>query len=56
MRNLACRIDRMGPGGRKCSCCNEFHGRHKSKLNRIVRRRLNVHFDKEVKAELSAKD
>lgn len=53
MRNLACRIDKMGPGGRKCTCCNEFHGKSKPMLNRIVRRRLNAYFDKEVRAELA---
>ena len=52
-RNFACRFEKLGPGGRKCSCCNEFHGKSKSKLTRLVRRRLNVFFRREVSNEMS---
>lgn len=33
-------MDKVGPGGVKCDCCNQFHGKEKSKLNRIVRSRI----------------
>lgn len=56
MRNLAERIYSCGPGGRKCGCCNDLQGIHKPKMNRIVRRRLKVHFNKEIQVELNSKD
>lgn len=56
MHNFSCRFDKVGPGGRKCSCCNGFRGPFRKKLNRLVRRRLNDFFNKEHKAELYSKD
>jgi hypothetical protein len=56
MHNITARIYSCGPGGRKCSCCNPFHGKSKNKMNRIIRRRLAVENRKEVHAELSSKD
>lgn len=56
MKNIACRFHKVGPGGFKCPCCNEFHGKSKGMLNRITRRRLNIHFGKEVRAELNSCD
>jgi len=53
MKNFSCRLDKLGGAGRKCACCNPFHGKSKSMLNRIVRRRLNVFFDKQNQKELS---
>jgi hypothetical protein len=51
--NFACRFEKLGPGGRKCSCCNEFHGKTKSKLTRLVRRRLKKFFTAEINREMS---
>jgi len=39
----------IGPGGLKCPCCNEYHGKDKSKLNRIKRRKLKECTDYEIK-------
>jgi len=30
----------IGIGGIKCPCCNEYHGKKKSKLNKIKRKKL----------------
>ncbi len=54
MHSFSERIYSCGPGGRKCACCNPFHGKSKKKLNRLVRRRLNTFFEKEVRAELDS--
>jgi hypothetical protein len=56
MHNIAARIYSCGPGGRKCSCCNPFHGKRKNMMNRIIRRRLDIEKRKEVHAELTSKD
>jgi hypothetical protein len=42
----------IGIGGRKCSCCNEYHGKDKCKLNRITRRRLKNRDKKMIEKEL----
>lgn len=31
---------RCGKGGVKCHCCNDFHGKSRKKLHRLVRRVL----------------
>lgn len=53
MNHLITCLQKLGPGGRKCPCCNEFHGSSRKMLNRITRRRLNAHFAKEIRSELS---
>lgn len=50
------RFEKLGPSGRKCPCCNDLHGHTKSKLTRLVRRRLNAHFRKEINTEINTKD
>lgn len=47
MHNLAERIVSCGPGGRKCACCNPFHGKSKKMMNRLTRRRLDKFFEQE---------
>ncbi|MBX9839914.1 MAG: hypothetical protein K2X69_16555 [Silvanigrellaceae bacterium] len=51
--SFASRFERCGPGGRKCACCNPFHGKSKSMLTRQVRNSLKHFFNKEIKSELS---
>ena len=38
----------IGPGGVKCPCCNDFHGKSKPKLNRVKRMKLRNETIKEV--------
>lgn len=50
MKHSICnRFEKVGPGGKKCPCCNQFHGKSKKLLTRQVRARLNVFFNKEMK-------
>lgn len=30
----------VGPGGLKCPCCNDLHGKNRKRLNRHARARL----------------
>lgn len=39
----------IGPGGVKCPCCNDYHGKSKSKLNRVKRRKLRNETNNEIK-------
>lgn len=32
---------KVGGGGLRCSCCNNYKGKDKAKLNRLARRELN---------------
>lgn len=43
--NKGCQV-----GGLFCSCCNDYHGKDKKKLNRIARRRLKRADEKTTKA------
>lgn len=47
-------LEPIGIGGRKCGCCNSFHGTRKKLLNRILRRKLKYFFEKEIRNELKA--
>lgn len=38
----------IGPGGVKCPCCNDFHGKSKPMLNRVKRRKLRQDTTKEI--------
>jgi hypothetical protein len=51
--SFATLFENCGPGGRKCPCCNPFHGKSKSMLTRKVRNNLKKFFEKEIKSELS---
>jgi hypothetical protein len=37
---------RVGPGGVKCYCCNDFAGKDKPKLRRTVRRIIKINDSK----------
>lgn len=51
--SFATRFENCGPGGRKCSCCNPYHGKTKGMLTRKVRNSLKVFFNKEIQSELN---
>ncbi len=50
------RFEKLGPGGRRCTCCNPFHGKTKHMLTRQVRVQLKNFFRKEIQKELSSQD
>lgn len=53
MKHSICnRFEKVGPGGKKCPCCNQFHGKSKKLLTRQVRARLNIFFNKEIKESI----
>jgi hypothetical protein len=39
---------RCGVGGIKCRCCNDYHGKDKPKLMRMVRRTLKLKLKGEI--------
>lgn len=41
---------RCGPGGFKCACCNDYHGKSRKVLGRIVRRTEAMKLRKALKA------
>lgn len=57
MKHSFCtRFEKLGPGGRRCSCCNPFHGKTKHMLTRQVRVKLKNFFRKEIQKEISSQD
>ena len=41
----------IGPGGFRCNCCNDYHGKRKKKLNKLARSRLKKETEKEMDKE-----
>ena len=41
-------LDKIGKGGVHCYCCNDFKGKEKPKLRRIVRARMKQSLKREV--------
>ena len=46
-----CMMQHIGVGGNKCSCCNQFHGKVKKKLNRMARAKLSINTKKIIDKE-----
>lgn len=42
-------LDKFGPGGVKCQCCNPFFGKERKKLRRLARARLKMKHNQRIK-------
>lgn len=41
----------IGPGGFRCACCNDFHGKKKKMLNKIARKRVKEEIRQRIEKE-----